>query len=335
MLSRKRLRMKHYSIRVLVLALSLAIIQCSMFGGKSSPEEESWENAAANADSVDRAEATGVDANTTDESAWQSGEQADNLIYNLDKLKSDAMEQSGSSEFVASEINYEVKRMAAELKYVKKKLTELQTQSEVWTNPLSIYSKEIHLENGTKIFGDVVDQDKDNVQVKTLIGELAISRDQVIRIVDNIPTDPDAPPVAEPGQSAAGVPMNMSGARTIQDVQGETTQAKYSGNVVLSGSIKERKDRSGNTILSGVVKNIGGRRADFVKVNFLFRINWSGDTRELTAFVKGTHHVFSSGVSTDTSLFPGASGEFELYVPKSFGSFIGYSYSIDWEEHDI
>ena len=328
--------MKHYSIRVLVLALSLAIVQCSMFGGKSSPEEESWENAAAETDSVDRAEITGVDANTTDESAWQSGEQADNLIYNLDKLKTDAIEASGSSEFVASEINYEVKRMAAELKYVKKKLTELQTQSEVWTNPLSIYSKEIHLENGTKIFGDVVDQDKDNIQVKTLIGELAITRDQVVRIVDNIPTDPDAPALEGPSQTAAGVPMNMSGSRpSTQDVQGDTKQAKYTGNVVLSGSIKERKDRSGNTILSGVVKNIGGRRADFVKVNFLFRINWSGDTRELTAFVKGSHHVFSSGVNTDTSLFPGASGEFELYVPKSFGSFIGYSYSIDWEEHDI
>jgi hypothetical protein len=219
-------------------------------------------------------------------------------------------------------------------------LTELQTQSEVWTNPLSIYSKEVHLENGTKLFGDVIDQDKDNIQVKTLIGVLSVSRDQVLRIVDNIPTSDDAPAVSDAGNTArGGAPMNMTGDRAnmagTQDVKGDTRDSKYTGNVVLSGSIKERKDRSGNTILSGVVKNIGGRRADFVKVNFLFRINWSGDTRELTAFVKGSHHVFSSGVNTDTSLFPGASGEFELYVPNSFGSFIGYSYSIDWEEHDI
>jgi len=217
-------------------------------------------------------------------------------------------------------------------------LTELQTQSEVWTNPLSIYSKEVHLENGTKLFGDVIDQDKDNIQVKTLIGVLSVSRDQVLRIVDNIPTD-DAPAVAASEGVRGGAPMNVPGDRasmaSTQDVKGDTRDSKYTGNVVLSGSIKERKDRSGNTILSGVVKNIGGRRADFVKVNFLFRINWSGDTRELTAFVKGSHHVFSSGVNTDTSLFPGASGEFELYVPNSFGSFIGYSYSIDWEEHDI
>ncbi len=332
--------MKRYSLQVLVLALTLTFVQCSMFGGKSKPEEESWDGKGTQQDSLSRAEAVGVDAQGTDESAWQSGEQADNLIYNLDQLRNKKPDAGESADFVTSEINYEVKRLAAELKYVKKKLTELQSQSEVWTNPLSIYSKEVHLENGTKLFGDVIDQDKENIQVKTLIGVLSVSRDQVLRIVDNIPTVEDAAAVTEPGQPARGdAPMNMNNDRaamtTTKDVKGDTRQSKYTGNVVLSGSIKERKDRSSNTILSGVVKNIGGRRADFVKVNFLFRINWSGDTRELTAFVKGSHHVFSSGVNTDTSLFPGASGEFELYVPSSFGSFIGYSYSIDWEEHDI
>lgn len=331
--------MKHNCLHVLLLALTLTLVQCSFFG-KATPEEESWDENQASADSSRSGEATGVDANTSDESAWQSGEQADNLIYNLDQLRNKKPEGGESTDFVTSEINYEVKRLAAELKYVKKKLTELQTQSEVWTNPLSIYSKEVHLENGTKLFGDVIDQDKDNIQVKTLIGVLSVSRDQVIRIVDNIPTDPGSAAVAEADNGARGdVPMNVSNGRPstsgTHDVAGDSQSSKYTGNVVLSGSIKERKDRSGNTILSGVVKNIGGRRADFVKVNFLFRINWSGDTRELTAFVKGSHHVFSSGVNTDTSLFPGASGEFELYVPSSFGSFIGYSYSIDWEEHDI
>jgi len=27
-------------------------------------------------------------------------------------------------------------------------------------------------------------------------------------------------------------------------------------------------------------------------------------------------------------------GAFELYVPHAFGSFIGYSYVIDWEEYE-
>jgi len=328
--------MKHYSLQVLLLVITLALVQCGSSGKDAKPEEKSWDKK----ETQNRAEAAGVDANTSDESAWQSGEQADNLIYNLDQLRNKKADSGESGDFVTSEINYEVKRLAAELKYVKKKLTEIQTQSEVWTNPLSIYSKEVHLENGTKLFGDVIDQDKDNIQVKTLIGVLSVSRDQVIRIVDNIPTEPGAAAVTEPGKPArGGVPMNINTDRAsmtgTQDVKGDTRDSKYTGNIVLSGSIKERKDRTGNTILSGVVKNIGGRRSDFVKVNFLFRINWSGDTRELTAFVKGSHHVFSSGVNTDTSLFPGASGEFELYVPKSFGSFIGYSYSIDWEEHDI
>jgi len=33
-------------------------------------------------------------------------------------------------------------------------------------------------------------------------------------------------------------------------------------------------------------------------------------------------------------LLPGAMGAFELYVPHAFGSFIGYSYVIDWEEYN-
>jgi len=332
--------MKRYSLQIVLLALALTFIQCSSSGKKATPDEKSWDKSANQTDSSRQAEAVGVNANTTDESAWQSGEQADNLIYNLDQLKNKKPATGTSADFVASEINYEVKRQAAEIKYLKKKLTELQTKSEIWTNPLSIYSKEVHLENGTKLFGDVVDQDKDNIQVKTLIGVLSVPRKQVVRIVDNIPAEPGAAAVTEPGKARRGdAPMNLTENQAsmsgTQDVKGDSKQSKYTGNVVLSGSIKERKDQSGNTILSGVVKNIGGRRADFVKVNFLFRINWSGDTRELTAFAKGSHHVFSSGVNTDTSLFPGASGEFELYVPKSFGSFIGYSYSIDWEEHDI
>ena len=40
-----------------------------------------------------------------------------------------------------------------------------------------------------------------------------------------------------------------------------------------------------------------------------------------------------SGIVSDASLLPGALGKFELYVPQDFGSLIGYSYVIDWEEY--
>ena len=82
------------------------------------------------------------------------------------------------------------------------------------------------------------------------------------------------------------------------------------------------------------IKNIGGRRADFVKVDFVFRKNWSGETKTLTTFIRGGYHTFDSGITTDSTLLPGATGAFELYVPHDFGSFIGYSYVIDWEEYE-
>ena len=98
--------------------------------------------------------------------------------------------------------------------------------------------------------------------------------------------------------------------------------------------ITEKKDNQGNTIFTGEVKNIGGRRADFVKMDFVFRKNWSGETKTLTTFARGTYHTFDSGITTDATLLPGSVGAFELYVPHAFGSFIGYSYVIDWEEYE-
>ena len=111
------------------------------------------------------------------------------------------------------------------------------------------------------------------------------------------------------------------------------TSAKLSANFVLDGDISEKKDNQGNVIFQGEVKNIGGRRADFVKVDFVFRKNWSGETKTLTTFAKGSYNTFESGIVSDASLLPGAIGQFELYVPQDFGAFIGYSYVIDWEEY--
>ena len=109
--------------------------------------------------------------------------------------------------------------------------------------------------------------------------------------------------------------------------------AKFSANCVLVGNISEKKDGQGNIIFDGEIKNIGGRRADFVKVDFVFRKNWSGETKTLTTFVKGSYNTFDTGIVSDASMLPGAIGKFDLYVPQDFGAFIGYSYVIDWEEY--
>ena len=112
----------------------------------------------------------------------------------------------------------------------------------------------------------------------------------------------------------------------------EISKDNPSEKIHVVGELK--KDAQGNVVFNGEIKNIGGRRSDFVKVDFVFRKNWSGETKTLTTFVRGGYHTFDSGITTDATLLPGATGAFELYVPHDFGSFIGYSYVIDWEEYE-
>ena len=74
------------------------------------------------------------------------------------------------SSYIADEISFELKKLKAELKHAKNEIRELKAKSEVWTNPLSIYNKEIILNNGTTVFGKIVYQDKEVIKAETLIG---------------------------------------------------------------------------------------------------------------------------------------------------------------------
>lgn len=240
-------------------------------------------------------------------------------------------------DYILNELSFEIKKISAEIKHLNSELENLKALSKMWVNPLAIYSKEIILKNGSSVFGKVVYQDEESLKLETLVGYLIIDRENVVRIIDNVVTEetqeyvpeqirdsytpPPMPKLAEPKYTSAA-PTEREAAK------------RYSANCVLVGNISERRDVQGNIIFTGEVKNIGGRRADFVKVDFVFRINWSGETKTLTTFIRGSYHTFDSGITTDATLLPGAVGAFELYVPHSFGSFIGYSYVIDWEEYE-
>ena len=241
------------------------------------------------------------------------------------------------STYIMNELSFEIKKLSAEVKHLSSELENLKSLSKMWVNPLAIYSKEIIMKNGSTVFGKIVYQDESELKVETLVGYLIIKRDNVVRVIDNVITEdtqeyvpeqvrdsyspPPMPRLSEPKYTSAD-PLNRSAGR------------KYAANCVLVGNITEKKDNQGNTIFTGEVKNIGGRRADFVKMDFVFRKNWSGETKTLTTFARGTYHTFDSGITTDATLLPGSVGAFELYVPHAFGSFIGYSYVIDWEEYE-
>ena len=241
-----------------------------------------------------------------------------------------------SNDFILNELNFEIKKLTAEFKHLSREMDDLKALSKMWINPLTIYSKEIILKNGSTVFGKIVYQDDKSLKVETLVGYLIINRDEVVRIVDNVITEDQQEYVPEqiresyapPPMPKLTVPKYTSSSVSDRDVG-----QKFSANCVLMGNISEKKDSQGNIVFNGEVKNIGGRRADFVKVDFVFRKNWSGETRTLTTFIVGSYNTFDSGIVSDASLLPGALGKFELYVPQDFGSFIGYSYVIDWEEY--
>ena len=241
-----------------------------------------------------------------------------------------------SNDFILNELNFEIKKLTAEFKHLSREMDDLKALSKMWINPLTIYSKEIILKNGSTVFGKIVYQDDKSLKVETLVGYLIIKRDEVVRIVDNVITEDQQEYVPEQiRESYAPPPMPKLTVPkyTSSGVSNRNAGEKFSANCVLMGNISEKKDSQGNVVFNGEIKNIGGRRADFVKMDFVFRKNWSGETRTLTTFIQGSYNTFDSGIVSDASLLPGALGKFELYVPQDFGSFIGYSYVIDWEEY--
>ena len=243
---------------------------------------------------------------------------------------------SPSKDFILNELNFEIKKLSAEFKHLTQELDDLKALSKMWVNPLTIYSKEIILKNGSTVFGKIIYQDDKSLKVETLVGYLIVDRAQVVRIVDNVITEDTQEYVPEQIRESYTPPPMPKLAQpryTSPNNSAMSASAKFSANCVLVGNISEKKDGQGNIIFDGEIKNIGGRRADFVKVDFVFRKNWSGETKTLTTFVKGSYNTFDTGIVSDASLLPGAVGKFDLYVPQDFGAFIGYSYVIDWEEY--
>jgi hypothetical protein len=241
-----------------------------------------------------------------------------------------------SKDFILNELNFEIKKLSAEFKHISQEIDDLKALSKMWINPLTIYSKEIILKNGSTVFGKIIYQDDKSLKVETLVGYLIVDRTQVVRIVDNVITEDTQEYVPEQirdSYSPPPMPKLAQPKYTSANNSGRNASAKFSANCVLVGNISEKKDGQGNIIFNGEIKNIGGRRSDFVKVDFVFRKNWSGETKTLTTFVKGSYNTFDTGIVSDASLLPGAIGKFDLYVPQDFGAFIGYSYVIDWEEY--
>ena len=265
----------------------------------------------------------GKDAENTASPDVNLNESSNGSNYNLTQ---DSVVEKNMPEII-EDLRMDIKKLKAELDYQHEILSKLEAQTKVFANPFAIYNKEIVLNNGSSIFGKIVYQDQDVMKIETLIGQLIIDRNTIVRVVNQVSAYGNFDEESSNNQS--GGSPDASGVNLIQK-----RVKNLSAHLVLVGDITEEKDGSGNTVLSGEIKNVGNKRADFSKIIFTFRTNWQGDSKTLTAFINGITNTFETGISSDNSILPHAVGNFEMVIPKSFGSFIGYSYDIDWSQYE-
>jgi len=236
-----------------------------------------------------------------------------------------------AQDFSNQKLSYEIKRLNAEINYLKEQVTQLDVKSSLYADPFDVYNKEIMLNNGSSIFCKILSQDDDEIFVETLIGNLTLQRQSVVRIVENITVLEENQldeQIIEIGQEEETEIINDAELIKKRKMQS-------SASVILLGDIIESKDKSGNTILEGELKNIGSKRADLVRIDFVLRKNFQGDIQTLTTYISGSSHIFKdSGIMSNSSIKPGAVGNFKLIIPNEIGNFIGYSYHIEWDFYE-
>jgi len=152
----------------------------------------------------------------------------------------------------------------------------------------------IELQNGTIVNGEIIQEDDLGIIVQTSIGQLAIEMDRVVNITEDLPPNAKIEIMEEPFVNA----------------------------------FPDREE------IAGTIKNVGLKRADFVRV---IAHLWS-ETTELiqtdSVFVTGKNKKYLTGIRADTSLEPGATTEFKLTIPLSDEDKVSYrTYEVRWESY--
>ena len=152
----------------------------------------------------------------------------------------------------------------------------------------------IELQNGTVVNGEIIEEDDLGIIVQTSIGQLAIEKDKIIDIGE------DLPPLAK------------------VEIINEPFVDIYT----------DREE------ITGALKNIGTKRADFVRV---IANLWSPTTQLLyqdSVFVSGQNTKYYTGIKSITSLDPGSITEFKITIPVDSEDEVSYrTYEVRWESY--
>ena len=135
----------------------------------------------------------------------------------------------------------------------------------------------IELQNGTVVNGEIIEEDDLGIVVQTSIGQLAIEKDRIIDINEDLPPLAKVELLSEP----------------LVDVYIDREEIR------------------------GTVKNIGSKRADFVRV---IANLWSPTTQLIyqdSVFISAQSAKFFTGIKSGTSLEPGSTSEFKIVISTS------------------
>jgi hypothetical protein len=152
----------------------------------------------------------------------------------------------------------------------------------------------IELQNGTIVNGEIIQEDDLGIIVQTSIGQLAIEMDRVVNITEDLPPNAKVEIMGEPYVNA----------------------------------FPDREE------IAGTIKNVGLKRADFIRV---IAHLWSATTELIqtdSVFVTGQKQKYLTGIRADTSLEPGSISEFKFTIPLSKEDKVSYrTYEVRWESY--
>ena len=152
----------------------------------------------------------------------------------------------------------------------------------------------ITLKNGTIVVGHKIAENLDIIILETSVGKLVIEKDYILKYDEQFFPGPKV------------------------EFLGKYKKVEY----------PDREE------FFGKVKNIGKKRADFVKITFFL---WSSTTEALgagEAMVDGSTTKFQTGVISDASLRPGQTGNYHVIVEKQINSTIEYrTNEVSWRDY--
>ena len=153
---------------------------------------------------------------------------------------------------------------------------------------------EIVLTSGSIVNGTIIQENSDKITVKTQIGQLSIDKANITTIKDIAPNEPDV------------------------EFKGDATEEIYSDHRIFDGQIY----------------NSGFRRADFVRVVYNLWDENANLVAKDSAFVGGTDIIFASGIISDTSIEPGYTQNFRVFVNADSSKVSYVTREIHWNAFD-